>query len=106
VAILDQLNAVVAGWGFDEVRIPSGVHELALHLDELPLRPSVYTLLTALYDQGNNLTGWELLDQWYAVPPLVVDTKPVSHLQDRWAGVLNVPGRLEMPVLSSPCCDD
>jgi hypothetical protein len=43
---------------------------------------------------GNNLTGGAHVDQWMAVPPLVVDTQPFTHPQDEWAGFVNVPATL------------
>jgi len=36
------------------------------------------------------------VDHWYATPPLTVDTAPLAHPQDRWAGVLNVPAELQV----------
>jgi len=94
VALLNEGDAVVAGWGFDEINISAGLNELRLRLQSLPLRPGVYGMTCSVFDGGNNLTGGRLIEQWYAMPQLVVDTRPVAHPQDRWAGVLNLPGEL------------
>ena len=96
VAILNESDLVVVGWGFDEVGIPRGHQKLILRVPELPLRPGVYTLVCSLFNRGNNLTGGQLVEQWNAVPPLVVDTTPVSHPQDRWCGLLNIPAQLSL----------
>jgi lipopolysaccharide transport system ATP-binding protein len=96
VAILNESDLVVVGWGFDEVGIPRGHQKLILRVPELPLRPGVYTLVCSLFNRGNNLTGGQLVEQWNAVPPLVVDTTPVSHPQDRWCGLLNIPAKLSL----------
>jgi ABC-type polysaccharide/polyol phosphate transport system ATPase subunit len=95
-AIVDSENVIVIGWGFDNLDLSSGTHELVLRMPILPLQPGTYTVTCALFDGGNNLTGGELVEQWHAVPPLIVDTKPLSHSQDAWAGILNVPANLEV----------
>jgi ABC-type polysaccharide/polyol phosphate transport system ATPase subunit len=96
VAVLNESNVVVTGWGFDGIGAPPGRQEIIVRLPSLPLRPGVYSLYCALYNRGNNLTGGKLMERWYATPPLVVDTVPVSHPQDRWAGVLNLPAEIQI----------
>jgi len=96
VTVTDSDNVIMIGWGFDNLDLPAGANELVLKVPILPLRPGNYNVICALFDGGNNLTGGELLDQWHAVPPLVVDAKPLSHSQDRWAGVLNIPAKLQI----------
>jgi ABC-type polysaccharide/polyol phosphate transport system ATPase subunit len=96
VAILSDSSSVLIGWGFDKVDIPAGNQEIALRVPLLPLRPGAYSMTCSIYDRGNNLTGGHLVEQWYAVPSLVVDTRPLSHPQDRWAGVINVPAEMHI----------
>jgi len=96
IAIIDNDNLVLIGWGFDNLDLGQGAQELVLRIPALPLRPGAYTLMCSLFDGGNNLTGGELVEQWHAVPPLIVDTPPLSHPQDRWAGVLNIPADLQV----------
>jgi len=95
VGILNESNFTVVGWGFDGIHLPAGLQEISLKVPMLPLRPGVYTLVCSLFNRGNNLTGGQLVDHWYATPPLTVDTTPLAHPQDRWAGVLNVPAELQ-----------
>jgi ABC-type polysaccharide/polyol phosphate transport system ATPase subunit len=99
IGILNEANVIVVGWGFDGVQLSAGAQEISLKLPMLPLRPGVYTLACSLFNRGNNLTGGQLIDHWYATPPLMVDTTPLTHPQDRWAGVLNVPAELEIAEL-------
>jgi hypothetical protein len=94
MAALSDSGAVLAGWGFDNLDIAAGAQEIILRVPLLPLRPGAYSLTCSLFNRGNNLTGGQLIEQWYALPPLIVDTHPLSHPQDRWAGVLNVPGEI------------
>ena len=96
VLVLNEAGVNLIGWGFDELDIPAGDQELILRIPSLPLRPGAYSLYCTLWDRGNNLTGGTLLDEWNAIPPLVVDTPPVAHPQDEWAGLMNIPARLEI----------
>jgi ABC-type polysaccharide/polyol phosphate transport system ATPase subunit len=91
MAILNDSNAVLTGWGFDNIDIAAGHQEIVLRVPGLPLKPGGYSISCSIYNRGNNLTGGHLVEQWHALPPLIVDTKPVAHPQDRWAGVLNIP---------------
>ena len=86
----------VGGWGFDDLSLEAGVQRLRFTLPYLPLRPGTYTILCSLFNGGNNLTGGKLLELWNAVPFLAVDTLPLSHQQDAWAGILNIPADLEV----------
>ncbi len=100
IAILSDTGAVLAGWGFDNLDIPDGDQEIVLRVPSLPLRPGAYPLTCSIFNMGNNLTGGHLVEQWYALPPLVVDTPPFSHPQDRWAGIFNIPAEIEVESLS------
>src|SRR5271154_1697378 len=95
MAILNESSAVLTGWGFDNINIPAGNQEIVLRIPGLPLKPGGYSIACSIFNHGNNLTGGELLEQWNALPPLIVDTRPVAHPQDRWAGVLNIPAQIQ-----------
>jgi ABC-type polysaccharide/polyol phosphate transport system ATPase subunit len=94
--IHNDAGVSVGGWGFDDLSLEAGVQRLRFTLPYLPLRPGTYTILCSLFNGGNNLTGGKLLELWNAVPFLAVDTLPLSHQQDAWAGVLNIPANLEV----------
>ena len=96
--IHNDAGVTVAGWGFDDLSLEAGVQQLRFTLPYLPLRPGTYTILCSLFNGGNNLTGGKLLEIWNAVPFLAVDTLPLSHQQDAWAGILNIPADLEVRV--------
>jgi ABC-type polysaccharide/polyol phosphate transport system ATPase subunit len=93
MTIFNDVNSVVVGWGFDDIEIASGHQEVVLTIPGLPIKPGSYAVSASLYDRGNNLTGGVLIEQWSAQPPLIVNTKPVGHPQERWTGLLNIPGR-------------
>lgn len=96
IAIMNDAGTVMAGWGFDNLNIPEGSQEIVLRVPALPLRPGAYSLTCSIFNRGNNLTGGHLVEQWYALPALVVDTPPLSHPQDRWAGFFNIPAEIEV----------
>jgi ABC-type polysaccharide/polyol phosphate transport system ATPase subunit len=96
IAILTDSNSILTGWGFDNLEIPAGDQEIVLRVPGLPIRPGAYSLSCSIYNRGNNLSGGLLVEQWNGLPPLIVDTAPVSHPQDRWAGVLNIPADFQV----------
>jgi hypothetical protein len=86
----------MVGWGIDNLDTSAGIQEIRLRVPLLPLRPGAYSVICTLFNKGNNLTGGHLLEEWIAQPPLVVDTRPISHPQDRWAGILNLPAEIQI----------
>ena len=95
IAILNDSAAVLAGWGFDNIDIPAA-NKKSPCAARPAAAPRSYSLTCSLFNRGNNLTGGQLIEQWYALPSLIVDTRPVSHPQDRWAGVLNIPAEFRV----------
>ncbi|MFI5177691.1 MAG: polysaccharide ABC transporter ATP-binding protein [Vicinamibacterales bacterium] len=102
VSVLDSDDAVVVGWAFEPVAFGAGRHAIDVTVPQLPVRPGTYRLSLALFNEGNNLTGGKLIEKWTAVPALLVDTPPVAHPQDEWAGLLNVPATLSSPGHGAP----
>ena len=96
VTIRNDEGVSVGGWGFDDFSLEPGVQQLRFTLPYLPLRPGTYTIICSLFNNGNNLTGGKLLELWNAVPFLAVDTLPLSHQQDAWAGILNIAADFEI----------
>jgi ABC-type polysaccharide/polyol phosphate transport system ATPase subunit len=92
--ILNDFGVLMVGWGIDNLDIASGAQEILLRVPLLPLRPGAYSVICTLFNRGNNLTGGHLIEEWIAQPPLVVDTRPLSHPQDRWAGIFNIPAEV------------
>ncbi len=92
--VINSDNAMLASWGFDGLSLTAGEVELALEVPTLPLRPGVYTLACSLFKNGTNLTGGTVVAQWHASPSLIVEAAELSHPQDEWSGLLNLPARL------------
>jgi lipopolysaccharide transport system ATP-binding protein len=80
-----------SGSTYDEGRgdldLDAGRFTFAFGLPSLPLRPGAYRLHASLYERE----GHRLVDDWWAMPELIVATPPLSHPQDEWQGVLNLP---------------
>jgi hypothetical protein len=92
--IRNDANQLIGGWGFDGLACETGMHELSVQLPVLPLRPGTYMLHCTLFNDGNVFLGGKLLEEWNAVPYLIVDTQPLSHQIDAWSGVLNLPAEI------------
>ena len=87
VALFDDHGQVMWGAAIDNLHLEAGDHTLAYSLPTLPLRPGVYHWRVSIYDEEG------LVDVWDCLPPLQVATEPVTHPQEAWAGILNIPYR-------------
>jgi ABC-type polysaccharide/polyol phosphate transport system ATPase subunit len=94
--IYNDSSLLVASWGFDALALEPALQRLVVNIPYLPLRPGTYTILCSLFNEGNNLTGGRVLEVWNAAPVLSVVSLPLSHQQDAWAGVLNIPAELRI----------
>jgi hypothetical protein len=73
--------------GRGDLQLDPGRYLFEFFLPNLPLRPGAYRLHASLYEAE----GHRLLDNWWAMPELIVATSPQSHSQDEWQGILNLP---------------
>jgi lipopolysaccharide transport system ATP-binding protein len=96
VALADDDDRHLAAWAFEPLNLTAGRHRLDVTVAQLPLNPARYRLTFALFDGGNNLTGGQLMEKWTAVPDLILDVAPLTHPQDEFAGILNVPAQLSI----------
>jgi ABC-type polysaccharide/polyol phosphate transport system ATPase subunit len=93
VVLLNNENQLIWASSVDNLVLDAGLHGLTHRLVTLPLKPGVYHWRVSLYDRER------LVDDWFAVPPLVIGTEPVNHAQEQWQGVLNVPCEFASKVL-------
>ena len=94
--IYNDSSVLVASWGFDELSFAAGMQNIKITIPYLPLRPESYSIMCSMFNGGNNLTGGRMLEAWNAVPLLAVDSLPLSHKQDAWAGVFNIPAAIKV----------
>ena len=94
--VLNEAGSVLVSWGWDDVEIPAGNHEILVRAPMMPLRPGAYTIFASIYNRGNNLNGGVPVEIWTAPTPLIMDTVSLGHQQDRWTGTVNIPGQMEI----------
>lgn len=92
--IVNDDDQIIAGWGFDDLCLPTGSTELVLTLERLPIRPGNYSLRFSLFNHGNNLNGGTIVENWHALPQLSVNSEHYGHPQEQWAGTLNIKASL------------
>lgn len=83
----------VAGWGISGLCLKPGVYKLTHTLSSLPLRPGNYYLYLTCWD------GATKIDVSYLLPELVVATPEYSILTEEWAGIVNLPCKIEISSL-------
>ncbi|MGH9685958.1 MAG: ABC transporter ATP-binding protein [Candidatus Acidiferrales bacterium] len=98
IALYNDAREVVWGNAFEELSFEPGVHELTCILPSLPLRPGVYTWRVSLYHDGQRL------DDWDCIPPMFVSTEPLTHKQDEFAGLLNIPSEFKCERVTDGAC--
>ncbi|HXM98596.1 MAG TPA: polysaccharide ABC transporter ATP-binding protein [Candidatus Dormibacteraeota bacterium] len=75
---------------FDLFALGPGTFEFLHHLPTLPIKPGAYNWKAGVYD------GHRWTDVWWAVPELVVGTKPITSTADEFQGILNLPYTIEV----------
>ena len=71
----------------------SGTFEFLHRLPTLPIKPGAYRWKAGVYD------GHQWTDGWWALPEMVVGTKPMTNTGDEFQGILNLPCELEVRAL-------
>ena len=96
VALFNTERQLMWAWAADNVSLEPGLNTLTYDFPFLPLRPGAYTWNVSLYmDQ-------DLLDQWDAMPDMIIATLNHQHSRDEWNGVLNVPASFSIVSLNGP----
>jgi ABC-type polysaccharide/polyol phosphate transport system ATPase subunit len=85
VALYNSDHQLIWATSVSKLILNSGLHALRFRLPSLPLRPGVYHWQVSIWECGR------CLDQWTCVPDMIVGTKPVTHPEEQWQGVLNTP---------------
>ncbi len=84
-ALFNAERQLMWAWAAENVSLEPGLNTLTYDFPFLPLRPGAYTWNVSLYMDHN------LLDQWDAMPDMIIATPNHQHARDEWNGVLNVP---------------
>ena len=89
VALLNSENQLIWSTAVYNLDLASGLHVFRFRLPSLPIRPGIYHWHLTMWDRSR------CFDQWTAVPPMVVGTRPVTHPDEQWQGLLNTPWEFE-----------
>jgi len=93
VALFNAERQLMWAWAADNVSLEPGLNTLTYEFPFLPLRPGAYTWNVSLYMDHH------LLDQWDAMPDMIMATPNHQHARDEWNGVLNVPSSFSVSSL-------
>ncbi len=78
-------DEVMWGTAIQNINLDVGIYELFYSLPTIPLRPGSYRWQITLFD------GYKVLDEWFAVPEMIIATEPVTPFSNQFAGFLNIP---------------
>jgi ABC-type polysaccharide/polyol phosphate transport system ATPase subunit len=90
IALFNNDGQLIWGDAKDSLRLQPGNHEFCYAFSYLPLRPGSYSWRVSLYDAD------ELVDAWDCLPQMIVATEPLGHPRDEWAGVINLPMKINV----------
>jgi homopolymeric O-antigen transport system ATP-binding protein len=90
IALYDRDGQVVWGSAVQNLTLPVGLHEITYRLATLPLRPGPYRWHVSIFGDGRFINNLDCL------PELSVETLPVGHPNDGYAGILNIPHAVEV----------
>jgi lipopolysaccharide transport system ATP-binding protein len=85
IALFNSEHQLIWATSVDKLELESGSHNLRFKLPSLPLRPGIYHWDVSIWEGGH------CFDRWTCVPEMIVGTKPVTHPQEEWQGLLNIP---------------
>ncbi|HXA78368.1 MAG TPA: ABC transporter ATP-binding protein [Candidatus Acidoferrales bacterium] len=85
IALFNSDHQLIWATSVDKLALKSGLHNLRFKLPSLPLRPGNYHWDVSIWEGGR------CFDRWACVPEMIVGTKPITHPQEEWQGLLNIP---------------
>jgi lipopolysaccharide transport system ATP-binding protein len=90
IALYNADQQLIWATSVDKLVLRGGLHILRFTLPSLPVRPGIYHWQVSIWEGG------DCLDQWTGVPELIVGTKPITHEQEQWQGLLNTPWKFQL----------
>jgi lipopolysaccharide transport system ATP-binding protein len=83
--IYSSENQLLWGTAHNVDSLEPGVFEFVYDLPSLPLKPGAYRWRIVLYDE------FQCLEYWDCSPDFLIDMEPLGHLDEQYAGLLNLP---------------
>jgi lipopolysaccharide transport system ATP-binding protein len=96
IALFNSDHQLIWATSVDKLKLKSGSHSLRFKLPSLPLRPGIYHWDVSIWEGGR------CFDRWTCVPEMIVGTKPVTHPQEEWQGLLNIPWEFQAEQQGEP----
>jgi ABC-type polysaccharide/polyol phosphate transport system ATPase subunit len=96
IALFNSDQQLIWATSVDKLKLKSGSHSLRFKLPSLPLRPGIYHWDVSIWEGGR------CFDRWTCVPEMIVGTKPVTHPQEEWQGLLNIPWEFQVEQQGEP----
>jgi ABC-type polysaccharide/polyol phosphate transport system ATPase subunit len=99
IALYNAENQLIWGTANNIDSLSPGLFEFVYELKSLPLKPGVYRWRVTMLDEAS------LLDLWDCSPELIIDTEPLCHPDERWAGLLNIENGFSIYDETGELCD-
>jgi ABC-type polysaccharide/polyol phosphate transport system ATPase subunit len=96
IALFNSDHQLMWAASINKLKLKSGSHSLRFKLPSLPLRPGIYHWDVSIWEGGR------CFDRWTCVPEMIVGTKPVTHPQEEWQGLLNIPWEFQAEQQGEP----
>jgi len=90
ILLFDDAGRIIWHGNFELSGLEPGTFEFLHRLPTLPIKPGAYRWKAGVYD------GHQWTDGWWALPEMVVGTKPMTNTGDEFQGILNLPCELEV----------
>jgi homopolymeric O-antigen transport system ATP-binding protein len=93
ILLFDDAGRIIWHGNCELSRLQPGTVEFLHRLPSLPINPGAYRWKVGIYD------GRKWTDPWWALPELIVGTKPLLNTSDEFMGILNLPCEVEIRTL-------
>jgi hypothetical protein len=93
ILLFDDAGRIIWHGNFELSGMQPGTFEFLHRLPTLPIKPGAYRWKAGVYD------GHQWTDGWWALPDMVVGTKPMTNSGDEFQGILNLPCEMEVRML-------
>jgi len=95
ILLIDDSGRIIWHGNFELFGLQPGTFEFLHRLPTLPIKPGAYRWKAGVYD------GHQWTDGWWALPEMVVGTKPMTNTGDEFQGILNLPCEMEVRALEA-----
>lgn len=85
ILLYNQAFQIMWSTNLYNLGLEPGLWDFVHTLPSLPLQPGRYSWRLSIFDDRG------IVDEWMASPELLIATAPVSHPDDAWQGILNLP---------------